>query len=420
MLSLYCFIFAAILIPKFNTMKKIFTILLLFFFATSIFAQNISYNKGKILQKHYLQKIPYEKVKEIPVVSVTINGKMYKFFFDTGASLCVSDNLYKELNLQVVKQERGIDAEGKEELVRRILLPELQLQELTFINTPGLVFNEDVSFFECLGIDGIIGSNMLRNSIIHFDEQSQQIIITDNIKKISLKKVVHQKMELSSYQSRPYITMFIQKGEKREGHKVLFDSGQSAFYMMSIKGNKESSINTNIVEKQSEAEGSFGIGFFGFHPNQKHWLLNIPEFIVNKKTFYDVIITTTHTPYSRIGAKLFQYGKVTLDYKKKHFYFEPFDTISQSELSKQPWAVEFTMQNDKKVVGIIWDKALESQINLGDELLRVNEMDIQLMNFCELVRLEIPTEEDEMILELRDIKTEEVKEVKIWRVQLKN
>jgi len=397
-------------------MKKLFALFLLPFYASSILAQNINYNQGTIKQKHYLQEIPYQKIMGVPVVSVTINGKIYKFFFDTGASsLVISDNLCKELNLSITGQKIVPGASGEQRKMKKILFPELHLQEITFTNIYGIVSQEKYELFECLGIDGIIGGNMLINFIVHFDEQRQCIIITDNIRNLKLKKVIPQKMEFSSAKCVPFITVILKKGKEKVKQKVLFDSGQGTFYEMSMR-NYNWRIN-NIVKKISESEGTFGFGIHGFFANQEHLLLNIPEIIVNKIPFNDVVITTTHGENSRIGAKLLQYGKTTLDYKKKRFYFEPFDNINTSELSKLPWAINTTMQNDKIVVGIIWDKTLEFQINLGDEILSINGMDIRSMNFCELFQLEVSPDVYEFIAELKDIKTGEPKKVAIKRLQ---
>ena len=161
-------------------MKRSSTLLILVFFASSIFAQNINFNQGSIKQKNYLQKIPYENVNGLIVVPVDINGKTYNFVIDTGASLAISDKLYKELNLQIINQVDITDASGRKKEMKLISLPELHLQGITFINTLGVVHHEESSdffnFLECLGIDGIIGSNMLRNSIVQFDEQSKHIM----------------------------------------------------------------------------------------------------------------------------------------------------------------------------------------------------------------------------------------------------
>ena len=176
-------------------MRSFFTILVLTLFASSIFAQNINLNKGQgsIKQKRYLQKIPYQiKGEHLIVVPVIINGKSYNFLFDTGASLLISDKLFKELNLPIISQKEVTDAEGIKKEMKFILLPILQLQEITFINTVGIVNHDESSDFvnllECYGIDGVIGSDMFRNSVVQFDEQNKHIIITDNFKKNCSKK----------------------------------------------------------------------------------------------------------------------------------------------------------------------------------------------------------------------------------------
>jgi hypothetical protein len=395
-------------------MKKLCALFLLSFYAGFIFAQTINLNQGKIEQKRYFQEIPYQKIKGVPVVSVTINGETYKFVFDTGASfLHISDDLYRRLNLSVLGQRKIADSSGEIKVMKKILLTELHLQKITFSNIHGYVLSdEDFRLFKCLGIDGIIGSNMLENSVVHFDEKNSKIIITHNIRKLSIDNSTYQKMKRSLI--RPIITIVL--GEKRESvTNVMFDSGQNDFFMMYI--GEYDSLNKSFVKKISESEGSLGFGIHGTHANQKHLLLIISKFNVNNIIFKDIIATTQHGSDSRIGAKLLEYGKVTLDYKKKRFYFEPYNNINTDELSKAPWAIEFTMQNDKKVVGIIWDKTLESKINLGDEILSINGVDLQSMDRCELFQLKVVPENDKIIiLKLKDINTGEIKEVEIKRI----
>jgi hypothetical protein len=184
-------------------------------------------------------------------------------------------------------------------------------------------------------------------------------------------------MKLSFWQSTPYIKIILRKGAQKAVHNVLFDTGNGGFFNLSLN-----ELNGCVVDIIAESEGSFGLGAHGFYKKQKHLLLNIQEFVVNKLTFTDVIVTTTQGMNSGIGIKFLQFGKTTLDYKKKRFYFEPFDNIITNEPFEMPWTVGFTFQNDKMVVGIIWDKQLESQINLGDEVVSINGIDIKSMDFC--------------------------------------
>jgi len=401
-------------------MKKTFTLLLLAFYASSIFAHANTFDQGKIKQKHYLQRISYQEIKGDLIVPVTINGKNYNFLFDTGCTMsAISDKIYKELNLPIVRQINAQDASGETEKIRFILIPEIDIQGITFWNTQAVVFpdnpyNESVQLAECIGIDGVIGSKILKNSIVQFDEQNKHIVITNDIKRILLQNSECQKVRLSLRQGAPYFKITLQKGGRRVAHEVLFDSGDAGgFFTLSL--NK---LNDCIIDQIAESEGSFEIGVHGAFKKQKHLLLSIPQLGISGTIFNDVIVTTTNANYSRIGTKLLQYGKTTLDYKKKRFYFEPFDSINTIKPVETPLTTALNFQNGKLVVGIIWDKALESQINLGDEILSINGIDIQSMNLCELYMLTIPPS-DKNIWELRDINTETIKKIEIELMQLR-
>ncbi|MDR2970485.1 MAG: retroviral-like aspartic protease family protein [Bacteroidales bacterium] len=396
-------------------MKKIAILVLLAFYTCSIFAQILTFNQGKIQQKYYLKKIPYQEVLGIPVVSVTINGKTYKFIFDTGAMLVISNKIFEELNLKVIKQINSGDASGQLAKMRLIVLPEIELHGITFQNTPGAVFpaNSDAAkLAECFEIDGIIGSNMLRNSVVQFDVQNKQIIITNDIKEVLLQHNESQKMKLESWTSRPFIKITLQNGKHKAVDNVLFDTGNGdGFFTLSSK-----KLGGNVGDIIAETEGTFVFGSHGFYKKQRNYLLNIPEIVINNLTFNDVTVTTTNASYSIIGTKLFQYGKPTLDYRNKRFYFEPFDNINTSKPIESPWAISCSFQNDKMIVSNIWNKELESQVNLGDEVLNINEIDTHSLGFCEYFMLKI-SDSDKMIYELRDINSGKIKTVEIERVK---
>ena len=395
-------------------MKKILPLIVLAFYATSIFAQ---FHQGKIKQKDYLQKIPYQKIQGVVIVPVTINGNVYRFAFDTGATtFAISDKICKELNLEVIRQINAVDASGETDKIRFVLLPEIDLQGITFQNIPGVIFpekSETTKFAECFGVDGVVGSNMLRNSVVQFDEQNKQIIIANDIKSVMPQQNGCKKVKLSCKKSAPYFKITLQKGAHKAVYSVLFDTGDSdGFFTLAL--NKLNSRVANII---AESEGSFSMGVHGVYKKQKHILLSVPNIEIGVTTFNNVIVTTTNSSHSRIGTKLLEYGKVTLDYKRKHFYFEPLDSINTNKPVENPLTFYSTVQNEKIVVGHIWDKQLEAQLNLGDEVLSINGIDIQSKNLCELFRLEIPSN-DNNIWELRDIHTGAIKTIEIKRMQL--
>lgn len=318
----------------------------------------------------------------------------------------ISDRLYKQINPPVVGKKGVGDVSGERRNMRIIKFPELHLQGITFKNTHGIVLPENAKFYECIDVDGFIGSNMLRNSVVHFDEQNMQIIITNDIKNLSLKEYETQEMWLYGNQSRPSIVITLQKGENQVREKVIIDSGLADFLKLYL--NNAKSYN-NVVDIIAESEGSTNFGIHGMAPKQKHLLLNIPKLIVGNLSINDVSTGTLYNFDSSIGAELFEYGTVTLNFKKKQFCFRAYENVNTDKLSKKADVIKFTIKNDKLVVGIIWDKALLSRVNLGDEVVNINGMDIQSWNQCQLYSLKGIPQIERPYVELKDINTKEIK-----------
>src|SRR5690606_33010976 len=160
-------------------------------------------------------------------------------------------------------------------------------------------------------------------------------------------------------------------------------------------------------------EGALSWGIFGTGDKNKTTVLNIPQFILNKTVFDDIVATTTNSD-SKIGNKIFKYGKTTMDYKRKRFYFEPYKNVSRAKLSQRPWSLVPVFKDEKLVVGIIWDKQLENQVNLGDEIINIDGIDYSSIPFCDLIKSDFKTEKDDITtIILKDIHTGKIKEIKI-------
>ncbi len=402
-------------------MKKLFvTGILTLCMGLSSYAQNkiTTLNQGNIEQKTYKTVIKYRLINGKMLVPVTIQGKQYTFLFDTGAPLSISEKIFQIISPKVIGAIPISDGTGKVHKMKIISLPELILNGITFTDTTGILLHKkSARIFNCLGVDGTIGSNMLRNSVIQVDGQNQQIIITDKASTLGLKNVIFQKIKLTPGQSSPYVMVALENNEKHLADMVLIDSGSKDFYNMSTKMYnyyKSKGITMNII---AESKGSFLWGIHGSESANKHYVLNITGFQLYKSIFKNIAVSTVADNYSRIGYKIFEYGKATIDYKNKLFYFEPFKKTALHLLSKRPWQIAPTMKNGKLVVGIIWDKSLKKQINVGDEILGINSIDYQSLGFCELLLTNKTTATgNQLTIKLKDIKTGKIKIIKIRRL----
>jgi len=310
-----------------------------------------TFNEGSIQQKTYKQIIKYSLIHGEMLVPVTIEGKKFNFIFDTGAPLSISKKIYQDIKPGIKGEVEVSDGSGKVRKMTVISLPELKLKGITFTDTTGiLLHDESARMLKCMEADGIIGSNMLRNSVIQIDGRNKEIVITDNAGQLGLKNAMYQDVKFPPGQSSPYIQIAVENRGENLGDTVLIDTGSQEFYSMSNRVYdyyKNNGISMNVI---AEARGSFVWGIHGDENHNRHYVLNIPGFTLFKSKYKNVEVQTVSDDMSRIGSKVCEYGKVTIDYRNKHFYYEAFKNVKTGSLSERPWQISPIMKNGKLVV----------------------------------------------------------------------
>lgn len=400
-------------------MKKIFfNFLLLLLSPFLCFSQIASLNTGSIAESHYFESIPYENIKGKIIIPVVIDGITYHFLLDTGAPFAISEKLFDNIKTDSLARIPIADANGVADTVKVISVPELHIGGITFLNTPGVVFTQSSEkMLSCFSVDGIIGSNMLRNAILQINSKDQKIILTNDVSKLSLRKKEAQALTTTISQSNPLIKIDFLNGKEKGKEKLLFDTGADGFYDMSVLAYKV--FSKKIINTIAEGEGAFDWGMNGMANNQHQFLINIPELKINRASFKNVIAYTTSDSMSRIGSGILKFGIVTVDYKNKKFYFQPYPNANTAALSERPWPVSFTLRNERLVVGLIWNPTLRKEINPGDEVLQLGGINLEKMNFCTLV-LQSPDEEAQSAesrqIILKDVKTGKIKTITLSRM----
>lgn len=401
---------------KDDSIKTFLFLLIVVIMPTSFFAQNIDLNQSTIVQNKYAATLPYTFSKGKILVDVQIKGETFKFMVDTGAPFAISEKIQNILKPKVLQSVNVTDSNGKAEKMSIVHVPEFQLGGITFRNLQGMVLTKSSQeILNCLNIDGIIGSNMLRNSVLHLDGRQRIVMIADDIKRVSIKTNVYQSMELSKSQSNPYIIIVIENGDSKSADKLLFDSGADSFYQMS-KGARNLFLSRKSAIDLATGKGSFNWGLHGIAESQEQHLLRIPKLTLNETEFKNVIVSTTSTEESRIGSDILHFGNVTIDYKKKRFYFDAFSDADRTELSEMPWEVIPTVNGNKVVVGFVWGQNASPEIKLGDEVLGSGDLKFDDKDFCSLVLTSEKLSGKTAELRIRDSATKEVKTVQIKRL----
>lgn len=264
------------------------------------------------------------------------------------------------------------------QLTRRCIvsLKEFKLQQLTFNEIPALV--ADSELYKCLQIDGVVGSNLLRNSIVQIIPDRHVIIITDDEQKVKLNRVNQSVLITGEPQSYPFFE--VQLSDKKT-LKVGFDTGTYNFLRFSDKDAVKLA-KSNVFEMLSSGYGTSHRSLLGLQAPDSLSRLKMLPLSINGCTFDNVIAETGKSNNSRIGTKLLDYGTVTLDFIHHLFYFDPIKPTN--DLREGLWPIKPVIDQNKLVIGVVW-QTLKGQLSAGDQILEINGKSCEMIDLCSWV-----------------------------------
>ncbi|MGX7666502.1 retropepsin-like aspartic protease [Flavobacterium pedocola] len=348
------------------------------------YGQKLKINSGKIAQSNYYEVIDFELVNEKIKVPVTINNKVYYFMLDTGAPNLISKRVADEIKLQDKKSIVTTDANNNKSTLEMGALKSMKLGTLDFQDNVALISDLDNHpLLKCYKIDGLIGSNFFKNSILKISLKDRKIWVTDRVEKLKIK-APSTKLTLVGEQKAPFISVDFLNGSNQKGSEsLMIDTGMDGFYEISKRVYSKLA-NEKFFKELSSSSGSGSVGLFGASTEKEQFLLQTNYFKVNETVFSNVITTTTEDNNSRIGFDLLKHGDITIDFKNKKFYFEADPNITLSE--KVP-VYAATFMNNRLSVGFVWNASYRNQLHYGDEIVRMGNYTLSELDLCDILKL---------------------------------
>jgi Aspartyl protease len=353
-------------------MKKI----ILFLLTLPIFTKGqnkINLNQGIIVQKEFCDTIPFKYVRNKIIIEVKINGEKKNFILDTGSTLCISDEIQGKMKNPIWGNFSPVDAYGQKRQISFIKGKELQLGSVTFRKIPsGVISTKNIDFLSCIDFDGFIGSNLLRNCILHIDIDRKEIILTNNIHKLNLKNTFKTSLILDN-QSNPLLQLNLNNKLKFYG---LFDSGADDFITMSNK-TLNVALEKGTTKVLNQGYGVGGIGMFGVDKSEVKKRLISNNLKWGNDEISDFVTEFSSKSYDAIGMELADYGSITIDYLNKKFYFKAKQQ-SQPYLHKKTIGFSFQPEQDYYSIGTVWTGTQAEKIGLrnGYQILKLDSLDI--------------------------------------------
>jgi len=357
-------------------MKKSLILLVILFtiYACGIFQGRIGLNQGGVSQESYYETLSFDYIKDKIILPITINGKTRRFIFDTGAPTIISEALQKELNYDTLRKARISDVNQNEDSVTFVKADHIFLGELEFNGIPAMVNDLKELPWACFKVDGFIGSNLLRNSVVQINRETKELVVASEITMLQ-ETGTRNPMKLDR-QSSPYLGLSL-AGEKER--YVLFDSGSDDFVNINRDYFETLQQHNSDFNIEKKGYGSGIMGMFGTGRKGRVYRVELDSLSFDQTIISDPIVEVTNTG-NRVGAKLLRYGIVTLDYKNKNFYFLapdksiPFEKEQKADLGFRP-----VIRRDTFQVGLVWQNSLVDSLGLepGNEIIRINEYNFQ-------------------------------------------
>ena len=326
--------------------------------------------------------IPYRLVGGKMIVDMNVNGQVRSFIFDTGGQMALTGELCEELGIQVMDSVKATDANGKEIGFPRVIVSSLLTpdENINFTGVPAMKLASP-SPFECFHADGLIGSDLFKDLMIEIDSKTRTITVStaEKASTISLRKMI----PFSQNGYMPIITLQAGTGNNLV---VLFDTGSPGF--LSLKNSDYENLQAGgACQTVSEGFGEGSISVGGMAEADLSHRVNFPVISVGATKFRNITAETSTPPYTLLGVKLLEYGKVTIDYPRKRLYFEPYE--QEFDLTSKHYNVNLRVKDGDLVVATVWS-AMKGMVEVGDKVVRINGKSVGKYDFCESIISGIP------------------------------
>ncbi|MCG8701595.1 MAG: aspartyl protease family protein [Bacteroidales bacterium] len=344
-------------------------------------------NNGKVADKTYNYEIPFEIVLGEILVQVKINGKDYRFFFDTGALNIISKEVADALKLESKARIEINDVNNNTDSLDITTIPKLSINNHLFLNQGFGVYDFKKSKeISCINIDGIIGANLVRKSVVQVNMKEKKLYIS------SSKESLHVPTELKGVPfqinaaSSPKINLQINETWIKDitldyGSNSGIDLGLSSFNIDSL----------TLGRKHVRSVGSSNVGLMGDGYDTTYMFV-AEKTGIGSMMVENELISVRKTGTSTMGTKFLQNYTVTIDWNDKLVYFDKLPETGASSASKlESFGISGRLKDDKFVVTELIEKSSADiyGLQLGDQLLIVGEKNFTsptLDDYCNVIK----------------------------------
>lgn len=314
------------------------------------------------------------------LLPVEIDGRKYRFLFDTG---CTQGAVFDpsplwgrsrggSSSLKEVGRVAFRDINDRRDTVRVVQLPPFRLGSLTI---DGYLCTVIRSGPVTRGYDGIIGFDLLNKGLCcKIDVENKRLILTDRKKFFAHEEGYEVKYKLHSFVPYVWVSPFM-----RHMDRALFDTGYSGLYTMNRESFQKHVYKSKQVAAQVEgrAIGQHTIGAGGVETADTVYFLAL-----DRLKWDDFSLRNYHTitqeGSSHIGAELLDYGRIIINPFKKRIIFQPNTKTDELTIGNSALQMSIVPAGNRPSIGLIREgsEAYLNGMRRGDVILKINDRDI--------------------------------------------
>lgn len=325
--------------------------------------------------------LPFEYISSLPVFEVSIQGENYRFIFDTGGYTVFSDELTSKLS--GVRKASHIDVKDGNSTVSRIdtyVLNELEIGGVSFseVGFANIGFTES-EWFKCLGLDGTIGPNIMKEAFWQFDSKSQRIILTDNKNELEIVRIGLKIPIYTDNVFKPSIDLQIGNDTKRVG----FDTGFNSFLKLIDKPESQALESYPSVVRLGNRSNA---GNSVIYANTR--MIKIDSIKLNGLVFKDVI-TSVGDRFSSdlLGSQLFDYYRIMIDLSGGAMYLEEIEEYTLMQNSIESFGFGLDFRDGKVVIDYVYEPSTANNMGVkpGQVVLNINGQNCEYSSYCDFI-----------------------------------
>ncbi len=333
-------------------MKELVSIVL-FFFISSVYAQESTDTPKFIF------------FDEIVINNITSNN----FILDTGANISIIDSsFFKTIPAEKIGSTINTDILQNKKKKNTYLIKELKIGKHVFHNLRVITANLK-EFFPCTNIDGIIGTNLLKECIAEVDLSLKKVKILDFF---TDEENRYEKIKLQIRQNLPYLKVHIGKSS----FKCLFDSGNLNDIDLTFNDYNKIKRNFNVKVKNfnnlTSSINNKKLTHYSFSA------MIIPKIKIEKITVKNPVLLFNEVKNRIVGLGMFEKGKMIIDMKNRRLFlnqnniflkhnYDNMDNFLGARKNKN--AIIISTMSDSLYFKKLYD------LKLGDTIQQVNSLD---------------------------------------------